>query len=233
VGQRPRTIVFDVVETLFSLEPLIHRLDDLGLQGELWVARLMRDGFALEVAGLWRSFRDLAAAQLTIMAEERGLSLDDATRDGILSSLAEMPPYDDVRVALETARAAGVSCVCLTNGAADTTQQLFQRAGLEPLRIVSADELQHWKPLWDVYLHAADVLGQDPHELAMVSAHDWDIEGARQASYTTAWVSRRGAGFSPLLAPPDIRAANLSEAIQQLVALPSGQPQRPPTETLH
>jgi 2-haloacid dehalogenase len=240
MAQRPRVIVFDVIETLFSLEPLGQRLAEVGLAPELvrlWFSRLLRDAFALEIAGLWRPFRDVASATLTVLAKENGRELDEQERQRVLSALAELPPQSDARAALETARDAGVPCACLSNGAAVTTSALLGRAGLGDLiaRVISADEIQHWKPLWDVYLHAADVLGQTPNELALVSAHAWDIEGARQAGLTTAWIMRQEPMFSPLVAPPDISAIDLSEAVTQLLALPRLPDliTRPPSETLH
>src|SRR2546423_15361018 len=54
MARRPLVIAFDVVETLFSLEPLRDRIIDTGQPGhvlELWFARLLRDAFALCASG--------------------------------------------------------------------------------------------------------------------------------------------------------------------------------------
>jgi 2-haloacid dehalogenase len=240
VPERPKLILFDSLETLFSPAPLGARLVQAGLGADLlpcWLSRLQRDGFALEIAGLWRPFHDVAGAALAAIAADAGHPLDESLRAHILAGWAELPAHSDVRPALEAARAAGVGCACLTNGASAATLALLQRAGLDSLlgRIISADEIQHWKPLWDVYLHAADALGHEPHHLALVSAHDWDLEGARQAGLTTGWVARSPAPFSPLLAPPDVTAGSLLEAVERLLGLPPTPelPTRPPTETLH
>jgi 2-haloacid dehalogenase len=240
MSQRPKVILFDVVDTLFSLEPLDARLREVGLDGgaaPLWLARTLRDAFALEIAGLWRPYREVAGAALTVLAAERGLLLDDPKRERVLSLLNELPAHPDARPALDTARAAGVTCACLSNHSVITTSALLAQAQLDGFiaRILSADEIQHWKPLWDIYLHAADALGIDPHEIALVSAHAWDIEGARQASLTTAWVAREESSFSPLVAAPDVSAGSLVEAVERLLGLPRA-PQvlsRNPTETLH
>ena len=207
MAERPKLILFDALETLFSPAPLGARLAEAGLGAELlpcWLARLERDGFALELAGLWRPFRDVAGGALDAIVAEAGRTLDQNARAQILAGWRELPAQEDARPALEALRAAGVACACLTNGAATVTSMLLRRAGLAALlsRVISADEIQHWKPLWDVYLHAADALGHDPPQLALVSAHAWDIEGGRQAGFTTAWVARSPAPFSPLLAPP-------------------------------
>ncbi|WP_246633553.1 hypothetical protein [Pseudonocardia nigra] len=51
---RPHTVVFDVVETLISLEPLRRRFVEVGLHAstlERWFDRMLRDGMALTLAG--------------------------------------------------------------------------------------------------------------------------------------------------------------------------------------
>ena len=52
-------IAFDVIETLFNLEPLQERLTAVAVPGEklpVWFARILRDAFSLEVAGVYQSF---------------------------------------------------------------------------------------------------------------------------------------------------------------------------------
>lgn len=60
---RPRVVVFDVVETLMSLEPLRHRFSEVGAPPELlerWFDRLLRDGMALTLAGDYEPFPKVA-----------------------------------------------------------------------------------------------------------------------------------------------------------------------------
>lgn len=63
--QHPRIVVFDVVETLISLEPLRSRFVEVGLPGaalEPWFDRLLRDGMALTLAGDYAPFPAVAAS---------------------------------------------------------------------------------------------------------------------------------------------------------------------------
>ena len=51
---RPQAVAFDVMGTLFPLDPLREPLVGLGLPPqalEIWFARTLRDGFALAAAG--------------------------------------------------------------------------------------------------------------------------------------------------------------------------------------
>ncbi len=56
---RPSVIVFDVNETLSDMAPMGQRFADVGADprlARLWFAALLRDGFALTVAGAREDF---------------------------------------------------------------------------------------------------------------------------------------------------------------------------------
>ena len=112
----------------------------------------------------------------------------------------------------------------LTNGAAESTQQLLARAGLLGLveRTISIDEIGHWKPDRNVYLHAARASGVAPSRVALVAAHAWDTHGAKQAGLVTGWVQRHDKKVLEIFSAPDVRGATLTEVVDQLLILPEG-----------
>lgn len=225
VKARPRAVAFDVVETLFALEPMRGPLCTLGLPREaldLWFARLLRNGFALDAAGTFKPFGEVAAAALQVLCVEFHCAATAPTIAQILSGLAELPVHDDVAPAFQLLRDNGVRIVALTNGSADTTGRMFQCAKLAHFveRVISIDEVRHWKPSREVYLHAAKVTGVAANELALVAAHAWDVHGASQAGLVTGWVSRLEQHFPPVMDPPDVTGGTLIEVIQGLLAFP-------------
>jgi 2-haloacid dehalogenase len=64
-----RLAVFDVNETLFSLDPVAARMVDVGLEGqlELWFTRVLRDGIAAAAAGRYAPFAELADHHLRLL----------------------------------------------------------------------------------------------------------------------------------------------------------------------
>lgn len=221
---RPRAVAFDVVETLFSLGPMRERLRRMGLADyalELWFARLLRNAFALDASGTFTSFGQIARASLEGMLAENGLGMDAGMIDQALGGFGELPAHPDVAPAFELLREAGVRIVALTNGSADNTRQLLEPAGLleHVEQIISIDEIRRWKPRREVYLHAADVAGVSPGQLALVAAHAWDIHGASQAGLMTGWVSRLEKRFDPSMNPPDVDADTLDETCRKLLDL--------------
>lgn len=222
---RPKVVAFDVVETLFSLEPLRAHLEVLGLTGaalEIWFARLLRNAFALEASGVYKPFGEVARATLEVLLVENQSAADASALDQALAGFAELPAYADVAPAFQLLHEAGVRIVTLTNGGADTTRRLLERAHLDHLveRVISIDEVRRWKPAREVYLHAAAVVSVAPGELALVAAHAWDVNGASRAGLVTGWVSRLEKKFLPVMTPPDVAGDTLNEVSQRLLALP-------------
>jgi 2-haloacid dehalogenase len=226
---RPKVVAFDVVETLFALEPLRGRLRALGLPGEalaIWFARLLRNAFALDAAGTYKPFGEVARGTLEALLAEFQCPADALAIDQTLSGFGDLPVHDDVAPAFQLLRDNGVRIIALTNGSADITRGLFQRARLARWieRVVSIDEVHRWKPSREVYLHAAKVVGVAPNELALVAAHAWDVHGASRAGLVTGWVSRLEKHFLPMMNPPDATGDTLVEVIQCLLAFPRPQP---------
>jgi 2-haloacid dehalogenase len=221
---KPKVVVFDVIETLFALEPLEEKLKAVGLSDrslQVWFPRLLRDAFALEVSGEYKTFRQVASATLRVLMSEQNVDPARSTIDEIINGFANLPAHPDVKPALEILRGAGVPIVALTNGSAETTKKMFANAGLQTFieRCISIDEVKHWKPAREVYLRAAKMLGFDPVDIALVAAHDWDIHGANKVGLITGFVARQGQQFSAAMKKPDVIGASLEEVAKKLLDL--------------
>lgn len=228
MAKRPRVIAFDVIETLFPLEPVRERLVDAGQPGhvlELFFSRLLRDGFALAAAGGYRPFGEVAAGALR---SATGGALGDEASGAVLAGFGELDPHPDVVPAVRLARDAGVRLVTLTNGSAENTLRLLRRAGLDEdvEQVLSVDDVRRWKPAPEIYHHAVRSSGVGPDRLALVAAHAWDTHGAHRAGLTTGWVARRDgrfghhAPFPDHFAAPDVVGHDLVETVRELLVLP-------------
>jgi 2-haloacid dehalogenase len=224
MARRPLVIAFDVVETLFSLEPLRDRIIDTGQPGhvlELWFARLLRDAFALCASGGFRPFADIAASAL---ASATGHALPDDRVHEIVAGFAELDPHPDVEPAMRRAVDAGIDVIALTNGSAGTTRTLLERAGVQNYvrHVVSVSDIQRWKPAPEIYRHAAKTCQVELEQIALVAVHGWDTHGAHEAGLVTGWVSRLEGRYASIFAPPDVMGDDLVEVVDALVALPAG-----------
>jgi 2-haloacid dehalogenase len=226
-AMRPVVIAFDVIGTLFALEPLADRLQAVSLPPDslrVFFAGMLRDAFALEASGTYRPFKEVAYASLAVTMTNYGVSPDQAKIERVLDGFVELPAHTDVRPAFERVRSAGVRIITLTNAAAESTQDLLARASILDFveRTISIDEIRHWKPYRDVYLHAARAGGVNPSQLGLVAAHAWDTHGAKQAGLVTGWVQRQDKEVLSVFSAPDVCGTTLTDVVDQLLALPEG-----------
>lgn len=207
-------VAFDVMGTLFSLDPLGRRLGEAGAPDgalDAWFERTLHHAACLTLAGDFAPFADLARAAL----EETlaGLEVDPAAAGEILEPLTSgsLPAYPDAEPALREAREAGHAVVALTNGSAAQTELQLRSAGLEPLvdHVRSVEEVRAYKPHASVYELASALAGGGAATL--LAAHAWDVFGARAAGLDAVWVRRAPAPWPfPGDAPetvPDLVAA--------------------------
>lgn len=219
---RPRTVAFDVVETLISLEPLRRRFVEIGLHAttlERWFDRMLRDGMALTLAGDYRPFPEVAASALRVIGGGR---LDDAAVDHVLDGFATLPAQPDAEPAMQVLADAGVSVVCLSNGAREATEAFLDRSGLDRFvdQVISVADIGMWKPPRAVYDHALDRIGRTAEDVALVAVHAFDCHGAHAAGMTTGWSGRMEQHYAEIFTRADVLGDDLVEVATGLVALP-------------
>ena len=218
---RPAVVLFDVFGTMFQLEPVGKKLEEIGLPGtlKLWFARTLRDAFALEVAGSFRTFREVAGAALEVLLVENGRDPDRQAIARVLDAFKELPPWPDLKPALERLRERGVRLATLGNGSADVAKALLERAGIASLfeASISVEEVKHWKPHPAPYQHAIRKLGVAPGDAALVAAHSWDILGARRAGLRGAYVSRLEKRFQRAMDEPSVAGESIAEVVEKLL----------------
>jgi 2-haloacid dehalogenase len=212
-------VVFDVNETLFSLDRLRPAFTDAGLDPRLvpvWFAGLLRDGFALTALGGFRPFAEVAGETL------RGLDdrVDDQAVTTVTAAMRELAPHPDVEAGLRRLSAAGIPTATLTNGSVETVQAMLDRAGLAGYvgRNLSVDAVRRWKPAPEPYRYAAAELGVDPPSLVLVAAHPWDCAGAHAAGLRSAWVWRSRPHWPAVFPAPDVQGPDLPTVIDALLA---------------
>lgn len=87
-------MVFDVVETQFSLDAVAAALERAGVGAgllDLFFARMLRDAFALASVDEYRPFRELAGSALTVVAP----SLDPDDIDTVLGAFGDLGIHPD------------------------------------------------------------------------------------------------------------------------------------------
>ncbi|WP_174279211.1 haloacid dehalogenase type II [Sphingomonas bacterium] len=220
---RPKAVAFDVIGTLFPLEPLRASIVALGLPPaglEGWFAAGCRDAFAMAAVGDFAPFATVLDAALELVLAEQGLTASTHERRAVVKQLDALDAREHAREAMALLAEAGIALVALSNGAKSSTSKLLKRAALGNLvaEIVSVDDVKLAKPRAEVYRHAAERLGVRPEEMALVAAHPWDINGAAAAGLATAYLDA-DRPFSRTMRKPDLQGTTLLELARQILAL--------------
>ena len=220
--QPSQVIVFDVNETLSDMSAMAARFTDVGAPGHLaqsWFAGVLRDGFALTVAGRSERFATLAAGGLrsVLRAEPINRSLDSAV-EHVLAAMMGLDVHPDVPAGVRGLAARGLRLVTLSNGSAEVAERLLARAGVraEFERLLSVEQAGSWKPARRAYAYAAGECEVELEQMLLVAAHPWDIDGAARAGMGTAWVNRSGADYPDHFTPPRHEVAALGELADRL-----------------
>ena len=216
-------LVFDVNETLLDLRALAAPFENVFGDGAIfsqWFAQVIQSALLTVVTGPYQDFAQVGRSALDMLAERRGLVLDDEQRNLILGTMRTLPPHPDVIPALEILKDAGFRMAALTNSPPQLAEAQLMHAELTPFmeRIMSVDAVQSLKPAAKVYEYAAEQLGIKPAKMRLIAAHSWDVAGAMRAGCAAGFVARPGMVLEPLFPSPDIIAADMISMAEKIIS---------------
>jgi 2-haloacid dehalogenase len=216
-------IVFDVNETLLDLarmEPIFERI--FGGKGamRLWFANLILYSAALTVARCYVPFTNIGSAVMKMLADTRGIKIDDKDKKELTERFSTMPPHPEVPAALRRLRDAGFRLFTLTDNLLEVQTRQLEHAGIVDLfeRRFSADGVRHHKPSRDAYAYVERELGVEPAQLCLVACHTWDTLGAVAAGWDAALIKRVGNDVLGVGPQPQIVGDDLNDVANQLIA---------------
>ena len=126
-------IVFDVNETLLDLttmEPTFERIfRDEGTM-RFWFANFIMYSAALTVAGCYVPFTDIGSAVMKMLADTRGIRIEDADKKELVEKFSTMPPYPEVPKALQKLRVAGFRLFTLTDNLLGVQTRQLEHGGI-------------------------------------------------------------------------------------------------------
>lgn len=134
-----------------------------------------------------------------------------------MSAWQELSPFSEVVPALNRLKA-GYKLVVLSNGEAAYLDHLVKnRVHWDFDRVISVEIVGAFKPHPGVYRRAASVLGLEVGECMMISAHPFDLVGARACGYRAAYVNRYGLPYEDSPFQPDLKVEDFTELAAALL----------------
>lgn len=207
---------FDMNETTLDLDPLDFLFDawfpNKGVR-RAWFQRLLHTTMMTIIVGPRKPFGELAGTSLAAVADAHAVSLPKNAMKDIAATLARLPLHDDVVDGLQELTEAGWRLIALTNSDQAMVEGQLANVGADHFfeQIISVENLNTFKPVAEVYQHAAAQAGIEPSEGWMVACHDWDLEAAKNVGMKTAYVHRYLTSFSSAFTPPDIQVNDFRE----------------------
>ncbi|CAM2888246.1 haloacid dehalogenase, type II [Mycobacterium intermedium] len=221
---QPSVLVFDVNETLIDLESVAPLFGELfGDERVLheWFTRLVMYSMTVTLSERYVDFFTLGGGVLRTLADRYHVRVTDHDTARLQTAMRNMPAHPDVVEGLNLLRDNGFRLITLTNSPhREGAPSPLDNAGLAGFfeRQLTVDTRRAFKPAPTVYRQVCEVLDVIPAECVMVAAHEWDLLGARNAGFSTAFITRRG--IPPLsvrgLPQPDLVARDLPDLAERL-----------------
>jgi|SRR6185437_8455447 2-haloacid dehalogenase len=216
-------IVFDVNETLLDLEtmePTFQRIFGDKSAMRLWFSNLILYSAALTVAGCYVPFTDIGAAVMKMLADTRGIKIDDKDSKELMEKFSTMPPHREVPAALRRLRDAGFRLFTLTDNLLEVQTRQLTHGGIVDLfeRRFSADGVKHHKPSRQAYGYVEKELGAGPSRFCLIACHTWDTLGAVAAGWQGALIKRTGNDVLGVGPQPHFVGRDLDDIADQMIA---------------
>lgn len=220
---RPQVIAFDILGTVFSLEPMRAKLIALGLPSlalEFLYTAGLRDTFAMAASTTFAPFLSVLEGCLDEVLAMHGLCASSDQKQDVLAAMKVLPAHKDAQAAFETLATAGIRIFALSNGSASSTSNLLRSAGLSGFieQVLSVEDVKLSKPRPEVYLYAAQTAAIAPEAMMLVAAHPWDVHGAKVADLMAGYVARKRP-FPLALKAPDLSGDSLVDVAGQITRL--------------
>jgi 2-haloacid dehalogenase len=219
----PTVLLLDVNETLLDmrpLDPMFERvLGDQALR-PMWFAQMLQIAFVGTITSRYVDFTTAQRAALQMVAERRGLKLDDTDAAEIVGAMSTLPAYPDVSGALHRLVEHGFKIAALVNSLESVGEAQLRNAGIREFfdRVISADAVKRLKPAPEPYRMAAAEFAVSTAETCLVAAHSWDVSGALAAGCQAAFVSRPGMVMSPVGPQPRFSGRDIGEVADALIS---------------
>jgi 2-haloacid dehalogenase len=167
----------------------------------------------------FRRYREVLAEGLRRAARAAGVELSPGAEGTLAASLPEWPVFDDVGPALGALRRAGHRLAVLSNVDPDLFAATRERLPVEVDLVVTAAEVESYKPGEAHFRRFAERTGVDGGRWVHV-ARSWfhDIVPTHRLGIRSVWINRGGDSDHPSLAAvvlPDLR--RLPEVVASLL----------------
>ncbi|MEK4649578.1 MULTISPECIES: haloacid dehalogenase type II [Exiguobacterium] len=216
-----QAFVFDVYGTLFDVHSVKAACDEQfpgkGDQiSQIWRTKQLEYFFIRQISGRYEDFSDVTRDALRYALSAAEVTWTTETEDALIATYAELSPYEEVEDVLKQLQ--DKQTVVLSNGTADMLEQLIANASFTELfdELVSIDGVKQYKPSPAAYMHWFKTTDLKRDEVLFMSSNGWDIIGAKNFGFRTAWINRDGKPIEAMDVRPDAIYDDLTGILESI-----------------
>ncbi|MGI9297439.1 MAG: haloacid dehalogenase type II [Gammaproteobacteria bacterium] len=219
-------LAFDVYGTLIDTSGIARSLSARGISDAAAFAARWRDKqleytFRRALMRRYAPFSECTKTALDFVCAERAAELSDSDRKDLMAEYAVLPAFADAAPALSVLAESDARMFAFSNGEDAAVRRVLKHNRLAEYfaDIVSVEDARSFKPDPQVYAHFLRRAGAAAEHTWLVSGNPFDIIGARESGWKTAWVNRGAALFDPWpQSSPSAVVASLAELPQLISA---------------
>ncbi|WP_430788953.1 haloacid dehalogenase type II [Virgibacillus flavescens] len=214
-----KAFVFDAYGTLFDVHSVVKKCNEFfpgkgDSISQTWRKKQLEYANLREIMGNYETFFSITKDALTYAVTSHGEKLNSTTKDALVNAYLELSVYEEAKDVLE--KLENKQLAVFSNGSHDMLDPLIDGSPLRNSfnKIISADEIKSFKPSPTSYEYAAKILNVTPKEVLFMSSNGWDISGAKNFGFHTAWINRNGLPVESLNLEPDRNYSDLTGILE-------------------
>ena len=214
-------VIFDVNQTMFSLNALKIKFKEFGLKQSLvnnWFLSVLKEGFSNSLSQQFVNFKTIGKNELTKIFLQNNTPFNNKIIKSIFDEFGNLKVHSDIKISLQYLKKNKIKIATLTNGSVSNTKLLLKKNNINNFidGCFSINSFKVWKPAKEVYLKTCEKMKIKPERTLMIAAHGWDINGAKLAGLKTAYITRYEKKLSDFYYRPDYVGKDSREIIKKL-----------------
>jgi 2-haloacid dehalogenase len=156
-------------------------------------------------------YREIGHRAVSHVMDRAGIAHTQDEVRWLVAQIESLKPFPDVIDALHRLKGAGYGLHILSNGDRDMLEAAAPHIGFPFDSRISVQEAGFFKPAWQTYAKAEELIGLDRSALLFVANHAFDCIGAKSFGMRTAFIDRRRRPFGQTPHRPDLIVADFAE----------------------
>ena len=161
-------------------------------------------------------YRQIGHRAVSHVLDRCGISYTQSEVTALVAEIERLQPFPDVVSGLERLRASGFKLAILSNGDRDMLKAAGPHIGFPFDHVISVQEAGYFKPHWQTYAKAEEIIGLDRSSILFVANHAFDCIGAKAFGMRTAFIDRRKRPFGETPYQPDLIVPDFAELATRL-----------------